>query len=189
MPCPEPPMGISGVGSFPVQSGGSLFIFQLFRCRDLALNSFFLLFLVADMFLYCGCLDAPTFVHSHTFISPHTFIHLQGSDTPPYVPHTPLCICMFSEASACCGGCRGPLTCWTPPLHAGHLPSMRGASPCLTPPLIGWLPCASVCFRDICMWYGEYYPYVGGLGVFPICWGFRGISIIGCPYGSSCTFL
>ena len=27
MPCPEPPMGISGVGSFPVQSGGSLIFF------------------------------------------------------------------------------------------------------------------------------------------------------------------
>ena len=27
MPCPELPMGISGVGSFPVQSGGSLIFF------------------------------------------------------------------------------------------------------------------------------------------------------------------
>ena len=27
MPCSEPPMGISGVGSFPVQSGGSLIFF------------------------------------------------------------------------------------------------------------------------------------------------------------------
>ena len=26
MSCPKPPMGISGVGSFPVQSGGSLII-------------------------------------------------------------------------------------------------------------------------------------------------------------------
>ena len=41
--CPEPPMGISSVGSFPVQSGGSLIIFQLFRCRNLALNRFFIL--------------------------------------------------------------------------------------------------------------------------------------------------
>ena len=29
MPCPEPPMGISGVGSFPVQSGGSLIIISV----------------------------------------------------------------------------------------------------------------------------------------------------------------
>ena len=28
MSCPEPPMGISSVGSFPVQSGGSLIFFQ-----------------------------------------------------------------------------------------------------------------------------------------------------------------
>ena len=29
MSWPEPPMGISGVGSFPVQSGGSLIIFSV----------------------------------------------------------------------------------------------------------------------------------------------------------------
>ena len=34
-------MGISGVGSFPVQSGGSLIFFELFRCRNLALNRVF----------------------------------------------------------------------------------------------------------------------------------------------------
>ena len=28
MACPEPPMGMSGVGSFPVWSGGSLIIFS-----------------------------------------------------------------------------------------------------------------------------------------------------------------
>ena len=35
MSCPEPPMGTSSVGSFPEQSGGSLNIFQLLRCRNL----------------------------------------------------------------------------------------------------------------------------------------------------------
>ena len=34
-------MGISSVGSFPVQSGGSLIFFQLFRCRNLVLNRVF----------------------------------------------------------------------------------------------------------------------------------------------------
>ena len=59
------------------------------------------------------------------------------------------------------GDCKGPLTCWTPHLH---LPC-RGYFPiCFTLPLISWLPCASVCFRDICMWYGQYFPYVGGFG-------------------------
>ena len=38
---PEPPMGTSGVCSFPVQSGGFLVIFQLFRCRNLPLNRMF----------------------------------------------------------------------------------------------------------------------------------------------------
>ena len=34
-------MDISSVDSFPVQSGGSLIIFQLFRCRNLSLNRMF----------------------------------------------------------------------------------------------------------------------------------------------------
>ena len=34
MSCPEPPMDIYGVGSFPVQSGGSPIIFQFLRCRN-----------------------------------------------------------------------------------------------------------------------------------------------------------
>ena len=39
MSCPEPPRGISSVGSFPVQCRGFLIIFfKLFRCRNLALN-------------------------------------------------------------------------------------------------------------------------------------------------------
>ena len=35
-------MGITGMGSFQVQSGGSLIIFQLIRCRTLVLNRMFL---------------------------------------------------------------------------------------------------------------------------------------------------
>ena len=67
--CPEPPMVISSVGSFLVQSGGSLIIFQLFRCRNLTLNRFFLLFLEAGMFYTLGGVSMPhMFVHTHTFI-------------------------------------------------------------------------------------------------------------------------
>ena len=83
---------------------------------------------------------------------------------------------MFSEALACCGGCKGPL-------HFGHLPytsSVWGCLPiCLHPPLIHWLPCASVCFRDICMQYEEYFPYVGGLGGVPHLVGVFGASAHG----------
>ena len=41
---------ISNVGSFTVQSGGSLIIFQLFRCRNLALKRGFPTFLEVGMF-------------------------------------------------------------------------------------------------------------------------------------------
>ena len=41
MSCSEPLNGISSVGSFPVQSGGSLIIFQFPRCRNLVLNRVF----------------------------------------------------------------------------------------------------------------------------------------------------
>ena len=36
-----------------------------------------------------------------------------------------------------------------------------------TPPLIHWLPCAWVCFGDICMSYGDFSCMFGSLGVFP----------------------
>ena len=45
-------MGISSVCSFPVSSGGSLNHFS--SCRNLPLNRFYQLFLVAGMFLYLG---------------------------------------------------------------------------------------------------------------------------------------
>ena len=47
-------MGISSVGSFPVWSGGSLIFFQLFRCRNLALNRFFSYFFSGRHVLYLG---------------------------------------------------------------------------------------------------------------------------------------
>ena len=62
-------MGISGVGSFPVWSGGSLIFFQLFRCRNLALNRvFFLLFSGRHVFLLGGVLMPhvcmPPYIHT-----------------------------------------------------------------------------------------------------------------------------
>ena len=38
MSCPEPPMHISSVGSFPVQSGCSLMTFPVLRFRKLAVT-------------------------------------------------------------------------------------------------------------------------------------------------------
>ena len=151
-------MGISGVGSFTVWSAGSLIIFQLFRCRNLALIGF-PTFLSGRHVLYLEGVWMPLHVYT-----PHMFIHPWGFRHPHMSPI--LCASVCSQRLLhVVGGCRGPLTCWTPLLHAGHLPH-KGVPPhVLHTPLIGWLPCASVYFGDICMSYGEYSPYVGGLGV------------------------
>ena len=114
-------------GSFPVQSGGSLIIFQLLRCRNVALiRVFFLLFLEVGMFYTWGL--SACALHLYAPYVLYALIHSTPLEvyTPPYVPHTPLCICMFSEDSACCGVDKGPLTCWTtsftPPPVWGCLP-------------------------------------------------------------------
>ena len=83
-------MGISSVGSFPVQSGGSLIFFQLFRCRNLALNRVFSYFLVAGMFFILGDVwMAPTFVQPHLFVCP---IHLFTLRVV-HLPYAPILLC------------------------------------------------------------------------------------------------
>ena len=53
------------------------------------------------MFLYLGGIWTPPCLYA--------FMHLYAPRgvEPPYVPHTPLCICMFSKASTCCWGLEG----------------------------------------------------------------------------------
>ena len=143
MPYTEPPMGTSGVGSFPVWSGGSLIFFQLFRCRNLDLNRVFSYFLVIGMFSTWGCLNAP-----YICMPPYVCMSPVCSYTP-ICSHTSLCICMFSEALHIVGGCKGL------PFVLEHFP--------YTAPAWGFLPfictthtqllvlCASVCFGDISM--------------------------------------
>ena len=110
-------MGISDVGSFPVLSGGSLIIFQFLRCRNLALNRvFFLLFLEAGMFYIWGCLDAPTLGNPPYVHTPHTFICPLGVYTLTCPPYSCVSVCSHRLLFVV-GGCKGPLTCWTPPLY------------------------------------------------------------------------
>ena len=118
-----------------------LYFFQLFRCRNLALNRVFSYYLVVDMFfLYLGgCLDTPTFVCPHTFICPHIFVCPQGCTQPPISPPCSSVHLHGFGAFACCGGVVLCLNvCWdtslTPPLFGG-------ASPLITPPtLCYWFP-------------------------------------------------
>ena len=67
------------------------------------------------------------------------------------------------------GGCRGPL-------HTGHLPPYGWCFPiCFTPTLIGWIPCASVCFSGYLHVIWGILPLCWGLrGNSPICWGYEG---------------
>ena len=94
-----------------------------------------------------------------TLIHPIHLYALLGVYTPPYIPIL-LCICMFYMLW---GIVRGPLTHWIPPLH---LP-LYGVPPLqFTPlPVIHWLPCTLVCFRDIYVIWG----------IFPLCLGLGGI--------------
>ena len=182
MSCPESPMGISSVGSFPVWSRGSLIIFQLFRCRNLALNRIFPTFLSGrHTFLYLGASGCP-----HMFVHP---IHFYNPC--PCVPHTPQCLCMLWKASACGGGCRGPLTYWTPPLHVGHLPNVVDASPYVLHPhsLVGF-PACDMGNTPLMLRFGGAFPHMlgfGGISTSVKLWCLA-VHPLGVHYALSCTF-
>ena len=117
-------MGISSVGSFPVWSGGSLIIFRLFRCRNLALNRFLLLFLEQACFYTWQVSGWP--LCSYALICLYAPIHLYapwGSDTPICPPYSCASVCS-QRLLHVVEGCRGPL-------HVGHLPYMLDTSPCM----------------------------------------------------------
>ena len=132
MSCPEPPMGISSVGSFPVWRFSNIF-FQLFRCRNLALNRVFSYFLVVGMFLYLGgAWTPPMFVCPLYICTPQGCTH----------PHRPPCSSVHLHgfgAFACCGGLLSAFSvCWDTSLIP---PLFGGAFPLITPPTLScWFP-------------------------------------------------
>ena len=105
-------MGISSVGSFPVHSGGSLNILQLFGCRNLALNRVFST-LEAGMggFQFRG----------HPYAT-HICLYTPYICMPPvhlYAPYTP-CKSMFSLYHML-PICNGDLGASVHPMYLGVL--------------------------------------------------------------------
>ena len=114
---------------------------------------------------------------------PHTFVCPQGCT------HTPICPILFC-ASMCFWRLSilwrvvmGSPLCWdtilTPPLFGGASPSIT------LPHTQSLVPCALVCFRDICM-LCEHFPSVEGFGGVPPSGGGLGASALEM---SICSFL
>ena len=93
----------------------------------------------------------------------------------PICPHTLLYLCVFLETLHVVGGYIGL------PFVLGHLPLLGGSSPLLHPHTQLFIPCGSVCFRDISMLCGHFPSVSKGLGVFPHQWGW-GHQHLRCPY-------
>ena len=136
------------------------------------------------MFYMWGCLDAP-YVHPLYICTPPYVYMPLGCTHTQYVPIL-LCATVCSQRLLyVVGVVRAPymlgVSFMIPPvwvcLSFGLHPHSSLASPCIS------------MFGDICMLYGEYFPYVGGLGVFPHLLGVLGHQHLGCPYVYSCTFL
>ena len=152
MSCPEPPMGISGMGSFPVWSGGSLIFFQFLRCRNLALNRVFPTFLVAGKFFYSwGVWMPPMLIHHHMSIHSHPFVCPQVCTHTPYVPHYPLHLYVLRLLHV--GGSMGSPymlnTSLTPPLVWGASPSIYTPHSFIGFPMHHYVSGISVCHMGI----------------------------------------
>ena len=131
------------------------------------------------MYLPCfytwGCLDAPTFVHPHTFVCPICLYTPRGVHTPL----GPMLFCASAWFWSICmlwGLLSAFSVCWdtslTPPL-------LGGASPLITSPTLScWFPVQC---------YSQGYWYL--MWPFPFCLGVWGAhQLFSCPYAHSCTF-
>ena len=124
-------------------------------------------------FILGGVWKPPMLIHPICLYTLYMFVHPKGCTCPPYMSHTPLCICMFLEAFACFGGGKGL------PFVFRHFPyttPVWGCLPfiCTSLTLSCWFPVH--CRYQYVMW--AFSPSVGGLGVFPISWGFWGASAL-----------
>ena len=135
--------------------------------------------------------------HLDTPICLYALIHLYVC-TSPWGANIPICPPYCSMHLYVLGVCRGPLTHGTTPLHAAHLPHGRFLPICLTPQLIGLLPCASICLGISACYMGNI-PLLGVEEVFPHMlrvWGiYTSVKLwclevcpLGVHYALPCTF-
>ena len=81
-----------------------LYFFQLFRCRNLALNRVFSYFFsgrhvfILEGVSGCPHICTPQYVHMPPYVCMPPGVYI-----PPICPHTLLCLCVFG-GFACCGG-------------------------------------------------------------------------------------
>ena len=172
MSCPEPPMGISGVGSFPVWSGGSLNIFSSsLGVGNVALNRMFLLKNLrgrhGELHTQGASICPPVCLYTpYMFICPICLYTSICLDIPLYVP-------MLLYTSVCSRGCLHVIWGWGLPYGCAfgcplcvQSPHISGANPThLYTPMVPW---TSVCSRG-------YLHVIWGIN--PTCWGLGGISM------------
>ena len=116
-------------GFIPSVSGGSLIFFQLFRCRNLALNRGFFLFFSGRHVLYLGGVWIP--LHSYTpYIHTNLYICMPPGVHTPICPHTPLYLCVL-EALHVLGVVMGSPLCWD---TLPYITPVWGCLPFITPP-------------------------------------------------------
>ena len=131
-------MGISGVGSFHVQSGGSLIFFQLFRCQNLALNRVFSYFLVTGMFLYLGLSGHPPHSYAPYICMPSVHSYTPRGVHPHMSPYSSVPLCVFWRLCMLWGVGMGSPLCWD---TLPYITPVWGCLPLITPPTLShWFP-------------------------------------------------
>ena len=146
-----------------------IYIFQLFRCRKLALNRVFSYFLVVGMCLYLGrgWLHTPMFVHPPVCL--YAPIHLyapiclyapQECTHPPGAPHASVLLHGFGTLHVV-GGCFSVLCV------LGHTTPIWGCLPLNYTPHTLLLVLCALLFSGISVLMWVFPLLLKGLGVFP----------------------
>ena len=148
----------------------SKYYFQLFRCRNLALNRFFLLFLRGRYVHTWEVSVCPLYIWMPSYVQTPP-VHSVALLMPPYV-QTPPISPMLPCASVCSRGYLHVIMGrWGHP-YVWTLPCVWIPPYVSNTPTHYMLPYMSVCSRGYCMHYGEHPIYWGAAGGFSTCQAF-----------------